>query len=774
MFSQKVINDLRYGYIRQGYGSRGPGAGVYTDLLDIDPLTAENRSTIYSVPVNNIVDNLSWTKGKHTLQFGGNWRLVHQNRGTNENSFNSANSNPSWLGGNPPAPTEIGAAPVDTGFGKSYIEAYGNLIGTVPQATEVQNYAVFSATSGTLLGQGAFLNRDFKANEYEWYVQDAWRVSPRLILTVGLRHTILQTPWEVHGQQVAPTVDTDAWYKQREIAALQGQVFEQELTFAPNGPFYHKPGYWPKQKKNFAPRLAVAYSPDTRTSIRAGFGLFFDHYGESLVNTFSQQGSFGLSSQITSPPGVYGYEGDATYLPSPRYINRTTFPNIPLPPAPATTTFPYTYPPGNFGTEWGINSRIQTPYSESFDFSIQRQVSAGFTLEANYLGRLGRHLLQSLDLAEPVDYVDPLGAGDYFTAASRLSREVDENGGVYPAPAAAIQYFEDVFPFMANHDYQGESATQAIYNNEWARFRSNLGETSALADLDFFCSYGCPLGTRFWVDQFSSLYALSSIGMSYYNAGQLVLRHPTTSGLTLDFSYTFSNSIDMGSDVERGTETNGGGGNLSTIINTWKPYLNRGPSDFDTRHLITADWIYQLPFGSGRRFFPSANAVTEAFIGGWQWSGISRWTSGLPFRVISPGWGTDWNFSSFGVVTGRVQIHKHIVNGAPQVFADPNAINSGTATGSPIRLAYPGETGERNNFRADGIFGIDSGLAKTWKIKEQGTVRFSWEVFNLTNSVRFNCNGSFMGRVLTEGNLGVYRAMQNLPRRMQFGLRYDF
>ena len=103
---------------------------------------------------------------------------------------------------------------------------------------------------------GAFINRHFKANEFEWYVQDSWRALPNLTVTFGLRHTILQTPWETHGQQVAPTIDTHAWFMQREAAAQVGQVYEPDLTFAPNGPFYHKPGYWPKQKANFAPRLA--------------------------------------------------------------------------------------------------------------------------------------------------------------------------------------------------------------------------------------------------------------------------------------------------------------------------------------------------------------------------------------------------------------------------------------------------------------------------------------------------------------------------------------
>ena len=230
------------------------------------------------------------------------------------------------MGGTPPDPSTVGGLPVDSGFTNSYGIAYANLVGTIPQVTIQENYTITSPTTGSLLPDGAFINRHFSANEFEWYVQDSWRALPNLTVTFGLRHTILQTPWETHGQQVAPTIDTHAWYKQREAAALVGQVYEPDLTFAPTGPYYHKPGYWPKQKDNFAPRLAVVYSPDTKTTIRAGFGIFFDHYGEQLVNTFDQNGSFGTSSSISNPAGVYGYET------SPRYVNRRTFPSIPTPP----------------------------------------------------------------------------------------------------------------------------------------------------------------------------------------------------------------------------------------------------------------------------------------------------------------------------------------------------------------------------------------------------------------------------------------------------------
>ncbi|MBV8114097.1 MAG: TonB-dependent receptor, partial [Silvibacterium sp.] len=772
-FTPTLVNDLRYGYIRQGYGDSGVGNGIYTDFRFFDPLTAEYRNTVISVPVNNIVDNVSWTKGKHTLQFGANWRLVHQNRGTNENSYDSATSNPYWLGGTPPQPDQLGLPSVNSGFTNSYVIAYANLVGTIPQITAQQNYAVSTATTGTLLPQGAFINRDFKANEFEWYVQDSWRVLPNLTLNLGLRYTYLQTPWEVHGQQVAPTIDTHTWYLQREAAALQGQVYEQDLSFAPNGNYYNKPNYWTPQKDNFAPRVSIAYSPDAKTSIRAGFGLFFDHFGQALVNTFSQNGSFGLSSSLSNPAGLYTAET------SPRYVSRRTLPPIQVPSAPSTQTFPYQYPQGNFAIQWGLDSKVQTPYSESLDVSVQRQLPAGFTIEANYVGRLGRHLLQSLDIAEPVDFVDTNGGGDYYHAGSTLSKLVDLNGGNPKAQVPAIPYFEHVFPFMANLDYMGESATQAIYTHEWAPYRSNLGATTALADIDFYCVYGCPAGwvPHFWQDQFSSLYVLASIGMSYYNAGQLILRHPTSHGVSFDFSYTFSNSIDMGSDTERSTEFNHPattGGNFSNILNTWKPYLNRGHSDFDVRHLITTDWVYQLPFGQGQKFAGSANTGLNALIGGWQWPGLIRWSSGLPIGLTDPGWSTDWQIESFGVVTGKVQMKKQVLNGSPQIFADPSAINAGTTTGGPIRLSYPGEAGQRNIFRGDGWFGIDSGLNKTWRFGEYGALKFDWQVFNVTNSVRFNSNPAYFGYVLTSGNLGSYSTMQNAPRRMQFGLRYDF
>jgi hypothetical protein len=772
--TQNIVNDLRYGYARQGYSSRGIGSGDYVDLVALPSLQAQTRSSLVNVPVNNLMDDLTWTRGRHTFQIGANWRLIYNNQGSNQNSFDSASVSPGTLAGNAPDPATIGQLGVSSGFTNSYLFAYTYLVGAVTKQTNIYNYQVAKGgQSGNVLADGAFINRHFKANEWEGYLQDSWRIRPNLTLTYGVRYTLLQVPYETNGQQIAPTVDTRDWFLKRGEAAAQGQIYEPNLTFAPNGKANGRPGFWPAQKINFAPRIAIAYAPDSLTSIRAGFGIYYDHFGEGIVNNFSQVGSFGLSTSLTNPSDVYTPET------APRFTGVRNLPGIDVGPTPpATASYPYTPPENSFAESFTLDNHLKTPYSEGMDFSVQRELPGGFTLEAAYVGRLGRHLLQQVDLAEPVDFVDTKSGMDYFTAGTILSKLVDANQGNPNAQVPQIPYWENLYPNLARN---GLSATQFLYTNEWSQYRYTTGETTALADIDFFCLYGCPTDahgnpiSNFWQNQFATLYAWSSVGMSYYNAGQLTLRHAAGHGLHFDLGYTLSKSIDMGSDAERASEANSNG-SFSSILNSWRPSYNRGVSDFDTRHLLTLDWVYQLPFGRGQAFAGSSNRFLNAAIGGWQWSGLTRWTSGLPFSVLEPGWSTNWHLQSYGVTTAPVKIRKHLdQNGAPQVFDNITTINNGIiGEGNPIRLPYPGEAGERNNFRGDGYFGIDSGLSKTWQLWEDQKLTFAWQVFNVTNSVRFDTNPNSLGNNLTTGSLGIYNALLTAPRVQQFSFRYAF
>jgi hypothetical protein len=779
--TSNVVNDLRYGFIRQGYSTRGVGSGTgdWVTFRFLDQPESQKLSTIVNVPVHNISDNLTWTKGTHTLSFGGNWRGIMNNRSSDANSYSGASTNPSWLSNSPHKPSDI-----EDGFATSYKRAFDTLVGTVPQSIQQYNYAVTGSSSGELIADGTMISRHFKANEFEYYVQDSWRIKPNLTVTYGFRHSILQTPYETKGQQISPTVDTHEWFLKRGSEAAKGNVFEDALSFEPSGKANGRPGYWAKQKANLAPRLSAVYAPDSRTTIRAGAGMYFDHFGQGIVDSFDKEGSFGLSSSVISPAQNYSVQN------TPRFTGAHAIPSLTgCPGSASTVTYPFTPSTQDgcdFAVTWGIDSRLKTPYSYSFDFSVQRELPGGFVAEANYVGRLGRHLLEQVDLAEPVNLVDKQGGGDYFTAGTALSKVVDANGGCGPSSGAvgcavptvqAIQYFEDMFPQMKGFDYSGENATQAIYNNEWAPLRHDYGETTALSDLDIYCSYyTCPNGTQFFQKQFSSLYAWSSIGTSSYNALQITLRHPQRHGFTADVNYTLSKSLDMGSGAERSNEKSTDAFGGMGIQNSWNPKLNKAVSDFDTRHLITIDWVYALPLGTGKAVLGSANKVVDAVVGGWQWSGLSRWASGLPFSVYEPGFTTNYEQPGYGVATSKVKIKRHIVNGVPQVFAGDTAtaINNGVYTGSPMRMPYPGEAGQRNAFRGDGYFDIDSSLAKTWELREEMKLKFAAEVYNVGNNIRFDDSPLNLNTELTDGTFGAYGGTLTTYRRMQFGLRLDF
>ena len=216
---------------------------------------------------------------------------------------------------------------------------------------------------------------------------------------------------------------------------------------------------------------------------------------------------------------------------------------------------------------------MQTPYAHVVNVSWQRQLPDGFVLEAAYLGRFGRNQLQQIDLAQPLDLVDPKSGQDYFSAAAQLSKD----GYAGQTNVAPIQYFEDMFPDAAGN---GVSATQNIYNSIW---KYNLGnETGALYALDILCYPGCAGKTgRYWPTQFASMYSWASIGDSNYNGGQLVLRHAMSHGMQMELSYTYAKSLDMGSDDERTVYSSSTGSSVgssfSAILNAWNPQLATAP-----------------------------------------------------------------------------------------------------------------------------------------------------------------------------------------------------
>ena len=779
--SSNLIHNLHYGFTRQGYADRGIGQGSYANFYNISPLYAESRTTLVDIPVHNIIDDVTYTHSAHTIQFGANYRLIRDHRRSDALSYSYGYTNAYALAdagiantGQSFDPVAFGYPAVAGSFADSYNFAMGNLAGLLDLVTTQSNYRIApGGGTASLLPPGVILDREFKNNEFEYYVQDSWRLQRRLMLTFGLRHTLLQTPFEMHGQQAQPTVNIDQWFRTRAQQATLGNSVQPDLTFASSGQARGLKAYWPMEKRDIAPRIAIAFSPGVaqgfwyklfgaaeESSIRVGYGIYYDHYGEGIVNLFDQYGAFGLSESITNPTNLL------TPDTSPRFTGIHDLPDIT-----GTSANTIAYPalaPNNplwtgFEIAHGLDDRMNTPYSQVVNFSIQRELHRAFALEVAYIGRFGRHQLQQIDLAQPLDLVDTKSGQDYFSAATQLSRQ--KNAGV--ANVAAIPYFENMFPDAAG---SGQSATQNIYST-WLPGN----ETGSLYMLDVLCTPGCGgVPNRFWPRQYASMYAWSSIGNSSYNAGQVSLRRNLNQGAQLELSYTFSKSLDMGSDSERtmfsSSTGTSAGSSFGAILNAWNPRLNRAVSDFDVRHLFSGDWVAELPVGRGKTLLGGASRAVNGAIGNWQLSGVVRWTSGLPFSVISgAGWGTDWDEQGSMVQTGPIQTRTHIDHGQAQVFANPSQAQV------DMRNPYPGEAGQRNNFRGDGYFGADTELSKTWKANEHDSIRFAWEVFNVSNSVRFDVNPlTSLQNMTTSGEFGVYDATLTKPRVQQFSLRYLF
>ena len=855
-FKNSWINNLRYGYVRQAYDDRGLQTQHFVHFRFLDDINSFSKTNQRHVPVTNIVDDVSKQWGRHSIQFGGNVRKIDNVGLSNFTSYFTASTNPDWLnptsiagsGGSLDPSSPMGAAmnlpAVSQSFYGAYNLAMTALAGLISEVDS--NYNLDKNLNP--IPEGALINRHFRAWEYEWYLQDSWRMRPNLTLTYGLRYSLLEPPYEATGTQVQPSISTHDWFINRGIAAAQGQtyfpqtgtdssgnpVYDHNLTFSLGGQANGKKPYWGYDYRNFAPRLAIAYSPSGdsgfrkalwggpgKSSVRVGYGMYFDHFGEGITSTFDRQGAFGLTSAVSNPAGIQTVDAAARFtalntIPTTSFQTTSSCPAAPCPltyPAPSGS-FPVTFPYA-FQIGFGLDDKLKTPYSHVVDLSITRELGHGYVLETSFVGRYAHRLLAERDLAQPANLRDPMSGMTYYQAATALAKQYWQNADI--RSVAPIPYWENLFPLAgSNATNKGYiygcapnagglatfTSTQAIYDLYSCFSGKAAGaanETYSLAYLDVpgysgstaanECFPACATingqttGYAFWSPQYSSLDSWSSIGNSAYNSGQVSLRHHTGE-LTFDVNYTYSKSIDIGSNAERISVFEGLGFS-SQIINAWMPNQLRGPSDFDTTHAVNANWVYQLPVGKGKRFGAGMGKLADAILGGWQVSGLWRWSTGFPFSVYPfYSWPTNWDLESNAILIGKKpQTGQFIVaqsggGTGPNVFKDPGITdpNNPNAAINQFRDAYPGESGQRNELRGPGAFNIDMGLAKEWKFNESQNLRFSWEVFNVTNTVRFDAGNIQNVNNYTDYNASFGNFINTLfkPRIMQLGARYTF
>ena len=794
LLSANLVNNLAFGLSRQGLSNAGLLSGPYVTLQGLTSLQATTSSNFTIAPVYNLTDNLSWSKHNHNLAFGTNIRFIEDRSSSNALSYSNATGtyqylNPGTIAGSGGAfdPGNYGY-PLVVGSKTNYNSAVMAAVGII----NVGNITYNSTKNGTTLPVGAPVARDYRWNEYEFYAQDTWKALKSLSITYGLRYSYLQVPAETSGTQVgvcqivgdacAPgQFSLSQFLNQRGQLAASGQSASGagELGFPINGRYNGQPDYWTPEKGNVGPRIALAYTPTPdsgfmktlfgqgQSSIRAGYSLVYDHFGAAIVNNFDTEGSFGLSTTLQTSAGVLK-AGTA-----PRFTGVSDVPQSLLPGAPPVgfPGIPVRSGPTSGAIYWSQDSAVKTPYAHAVNLSIAREISNGSSLEVTYVGRFAHRLLQQEDVAMPTNLV---AAGTtYFAAAKQMSQLARQNGGngVDVSTVQPIPYWEALFGALDNQDIgygPGFSATQNIYQ----LYQQNLyNEANALYALDMPDSTtGAGINAnqaypsnRFFHNQFSALYAWRSVGASNYNALQVVYRQRFGLGLQADFNYTYSKSLDATSQAERLGSS--GSTNNAQIFNTWMPDQLYGPSDFDLRHQINTNYIWDLPFGRGKRFASSISRWEDQLIGGWQTTGIVRWTTGFPFSVNNGNnFPTNYDIQGFATQISKIPKGRGKLQ---QQFADPAAVFAA------FDFALPGESGSRNILRGDGYFEADAGLGKTFPVNDHMRVKLGAEVFNVTNSVRFDAQ-SISARIDNSNGFGTAKTALTNPRLAQFYGRFEF
>jgi hypothetical protein len=801
--SSNFVNRFTYGLTRASFTDGGDSTeNAATFRFIYEPL-AFTRTLSRTTPVHNIVDDVSWIRGNHTWGVGGNVRLIKNNRTTFAGSFDSAVVNPSYydFSGDavifdvygdfhPIFPDVLGGAETDLR------DALSSVIGRFSQFSANLVYD----KSGSLQPAGTPTKRTFATNEYEVYVQDSWRVKPNFTLNYGLRWGTSTPVYETQGIQVKPTTSLGEYFDQRRESAYNGVPFNNPITFDLAGKANNAPGYYKQDWNNFAPSLSFAWSPNLdgflgkvigrngRGVLRGGWRLTYDRIGSQLAVNFDLNSVLGFTGSQGNAANTFNVSdrlGPLFAGPNPSVRgNVGTIPN--------SLAFPLTIASNeDQRIEQSLDDTLTTPNNYSFNLSWGREIGKGTTFEASYVGRFAHDLLASRDIMQLNNIRDPQSQMTYYEAINKLVDYRYQHRAVNSIPD--LPFFNNLFPFMP--DWWGDNTltpTQAAY--AFIAFPGDGGGN--LTDYTFLqllwddspsCTT-CPFGggpakfnNMFYQPQFAALSSFGTIAHSNYNALQLSLRQRLGNDLYFDVNYTYGHSLDNASGLQASTAYA-----TAFIVNALDPNQNYATSDFDSKHIINANWVAGLPIGRGKKFFSNMNGVADGILGGWQTSGIFRWNTGLPFQTPfdASRWATNWNVQSNGV---RIRPLEASTQGhSTNIFANPAfALAS-------FRNARPGEVGDRNVLRAPGYFSLDAGLYKTFKLGFLGEghqLQFRWEVFNVTNTQYFDADfisslglprdpyltnpdpGEDFGRFTsTQVPLNEKKA----GRVMQFSLRYQF
>jgi hypothetical protein len=718
----------------------------------IDSPFCNSPHTQRAVNTLQYIDNLSIIRRAHSIRTGINFRFYRHNDsrglagGRNLNPeilFSGSSRDPAGTGWkNLPSVTSSsnprGINASDLSTMKTMIDILAGIPATLQRG--------FSGYVNTDSFPGGVQVVGTREKQYDWYLQDEWKLTRTLTMTYGVRWEFNAPPTDCCGRVLVSDLA---------INGSQGTV-----TFVKADKWYER-----RNANAFAPALAFAWNPHGgKTVFRTGYRMAFDTLSTFQVTAIS--GNV-VGAVLNCRVSLTNSSSSSTLTRSttpgciePSGLDNTISTGFPL------TIAPPTKKPNDFFLARGapldtalttsaFDPNLKIPTVHEWDLTMQRELPAGFTVEIGYIGKRGTHLFRAYDLNQlRVD--QPGYINSFLIARNNVGNGCDPDGTVAGSSTAPCPTGTPptLLLSLASASFLNNSTvvTQLQRNGIGDLIRRLDSSTNTRWGTGFPASFARPN------PQFGQIFYLDSGGDSYYHAGIVRVRRRFEKGLTMGFAYTYGKSIDNMSVDPVGASSGGGlsstNSRTPTDVNNFR--IDRARSDFDDRQVVVVNLLYEFPFGRGRKWGSSWPGVLDETLGGWSFTGIYTFESGEPFSVVSgsrtlnggnrvsqadlvgPMPSTDLKTPTSSTINGPVVFNTTGVN-VPDP-RDPRFSTCQQVVGTQSFLCIPaaGTTGlSRNAFQGPHIWNLDIGVLKNFRITERWGFQFRAEFFNVFNHPNF-------------------------------------
>jgi len=747
-------------YVTQG----GLGLGNYAPFGVASP-----RQSIS--PFQQLANTISFTKGSHAFQAGFEFDFASSHQ------FNHGGQQTTrpfvTLGiGAIPVPAFTTNTPFSRGINANDVTTaqtlLANLAGTVASIQEQYFVNSPTATDWSDYRTDFIFQRDLHENDWSLFFKDTWKASPNLTLNLGLRYDKYGVPYDTTGLGGRFTggqaalfgcsgKDFSVWWApgagncNSATPSLTTTEFVGKHSPNPDETF------WGNDWNNFAPSVGFSYRIPwltKSTTVRGGYGINYAGAADYL----SYSGNIG---------NLPGQTLNVTYN-SPGYLNLAGLAAAGVVPVPTGGAKPFTAVPLTNRTAGitGYADERVTPYVQSFNLSIQRELARNTTLDLSWIGNKATKLFSATQLNETNIFENGLLNAFQVTRAGGNSPLFDQLllglnvtgvgvvNGTTLTGSQALRSFATTNTFIANGDVGG----LANFINNTNSFTGTNG--------GLLRNGGFPENFIVVNPQFGSVSLEGNNSASTYHSFQSVLTRRMTKGLYTQFSYTFSKAL-------------GDNG----VRDPRNRHLSKGVLNIDRTQIVKANGTYELPFGSNHAYLSGAPNYVQQIVGGWELASTFSWVSGTPLSFTGTRSLAFFANSTADLVgalpddLGEVQKTKGVVQyfsglsarpaPKPDFGGDPTLPNRFTnqivvdqAGNTILQSAQPGTTGNTAfnypGLSGPSVLGLDIALSKTFVLAEGKTFMLRADAVNALNhpvwgNPNTNINSTSFGLITTAG-----------------------